>query len=189
MCRGQISHAFPLQHRYLKDPTFVEYFNSFLLLPVSQNFVCSIIFELCEVKCVLLVVPLSACLQAFTRHVFYNSDTGYFEQVCGDGVRVGWGEGGVTPSTSLATLYLSDDTLGPVSQTLCACSTLNVKYEVCVLQHLRAYPSMSCVSAVTGPAAVLAVGAAAQAAPLPAQRPLLGVQALQDTHQQQARNR
>lgn len=51
-------------------------------------------------------------LQAFSSRLFFNSETGFFEQVHGEGVQE-WQ--GVTPSTSLATLYLTDDAVGPVS--------------------------------------------------------------------------
>lgn len=56
--------------------------------------------------------------QAFTSRVFYNAETGCFERVTGEGVRGGWVEdedAGVTPSSSLDTLYLTDDAVGPVS--------------------------------------------------------------------------
>lgn len=42
--------------------------------------------------------------------MFYNADTGLFEQVHTEGM-LGWG---VTPSSSQATLYLADEAIGPV---------------------------------------------------------------------------
>ena len=55
--------------------------------------------------------------QAFSSHVFYNADTGLFEQVqgAGEGGMV-WGSGGVMSSASTDTLYLTDDAVGPVSE-------------------------------------------------------------------------
>ena len=72
---------------------------------------------------------LTYVLQVFSSKVFYNGDTGYFEQVFTGGIpgREGLGRGGgggkggscfVTPSassTSMSTLYLTDDCMGPVS--------------------------------------------------------------------------
>lgn len=51
-------------------------------------------------------------LQAFSIRLFYNKDTGYFEQVHKDGM-VCWDKN-VTPTSSLTTLYLPEDTMGPV---------------------------------------------------------------------------
>ena len=48
--------------------------------------------------------------KAFSSRVFYNADTGLFEQVHTEGM-LGWG---VTPSSSLATLYLADEAIGRV---------------------------------------------------------------------------
>lgn len=64
----------------------------------------------------LLFVVINHCLvmlQAFSNRLFYNKDTGYFEQVHKDGV-VCW-DGNITPSSSLSTLYLPEDTMGAVS--------------------------------------------------------------------------
>ena len=61
-----------------------------------------------------------SCPQAFCSRVFYNAETGFFEQVYGG--EGGWGEvGGVTPSTSQSTLYLTDEAVGPVSVCVCHC--------------------------------------------------------------------
>lgn len=71
-------------------------------------------------------------MQAFSTKVFYNEETDYFEQVFACGVpssggalqREGGGGGGrggsslATPSfssTSMSTLYLTDDCMGSVS--------------------------------------------------------------------------
>ena len=51
--------------------------------------------------------------KAFSNQLFYNQDTGYFEQVHSDG-EVCW-DGDVTPSSSLSTLYLPDHSVGEVS--------------------------------------------------------------------------
>ena len=52
--------------------------------------------------------------QAFSCRLFFDKDSGYFEPV--HGTKQCWEEsgGGVTPSSSQATLYLTDDNLGPV---------------------------------------------------------------------------
>ena len=65
----------------------------------------------------LLCELMSFSPQAFSSRVFYNVDSGFFEQVHGEGV-TGWVEDGVTPSTSVATLYLTDEAVGPVSGVL-----------------------------------------------------------------------
>ncbi len=95
-----------MQHLYLKESTFVEYFNSFLLLPVSQP-------------------PIIACyyaqllnfFQAFSCRLFFDRESGYFEPVHGEGTKLCWEEStdDVTPSSSQATLYLTDENMGPVS--------------------------------------------------------------------------
>ncbi|XP_064382718.1 regulator of G-protein signaling 22-like isoform X2 [Halichondria panicea] len=71
-------------HLYLKDSTFVEYFNSFLLLP------------------------------AFSSRLFFDEESGFFEPVHGKGTKLCWEETGeATPSSSQATLYLTDENMGP----------------------------------------------------------------------------
>ena len=51
--------------------------------------------------------------QTFSNKLFYNKDIGYFEQVHSNGM-VCW-DSDVTPSSSMVTLYLPEDTMGPVS--------------------------------------------------------------------------
>ena len=53
--------------------------------------------------------------QAFSSRVFYNADTGFFEQVLGEGL-LGWMEGGVVSSSSQASLYLADELVGQVRE-------------------------------------------------------------------------
>ncbi len=49
--------------------------------------------------------------------MFFDRDSGYFEPVHGEGTKLYWEEstGDVTPSSSQATLYLTDENMGPVS--------------------------------------------------------------------------
>ena len=52
-------------------------------------------------------------LQAFSNKVFYNSDTGYFELVNDEGL-LGCFEDESMQSSSAATLFIPDDSVGPV---------------------------------------------------------------------------
>lgn len=52
-------------------------------------------------------------MQAFSNRLFYNRETGYFEQV--QSHMVCW-DGNITPSSSLSTLYLPEEAIGAVSQ-------------------------------------------------------------------------
>lgn len=52
-------------------------------------------------------------MQAFSSRLFYNGETGFFEQVHGEAWTAE--EDKITPSSSLATLYLTDEVVGPVS--------------------------------------------------------------------------
>lgn len=108
---NQMTHALLIfQHLYFKDPTFVEYFNAFLLLPVSPS-------ASAHYYKVIFLTPtrLFHSSQAFSSRLFFNGDTGLFEQVHGEAVQAWSGEGRATTSTSLATLYLTDEVVGPVS--------------------------------------------------------------------------
>ncbi len=98
-----------MQHLYLKDSTFVEYFNSFLLLPVSRSHVYTHTANLwAEIK---FISP-----QAFSSRLFFDEESGFFEPVHGKGTKLCWEETGeATPSSSQATLYLTDENMGPVS--------------------------------------------------------------------------
>lgn len=90
-----------IQSQYLQDATFVEYFNSFLLLPVSASNFGQ------------YVILYHDILQAFTSQVFYNARTDHFEQVFDSGFEYPLQTvmDGPAPSD---VLYLTDDVMGQV---------------------------------------------------------------------------
>ena len=51
-------------------------------------------------------------MQAFSNRLFYNEETGYFEQVHNQNMM--YGGGNITPSSSLSTLYLPEEAIGAV---------------------------------------------------------------------------